>query len=167
MILATIRRVPNAFRTLQGRLVLGMSLLVLLIVVESWIGHTTVQRISADVGSGFTTISQTARLSFEHADALSSQVMVADGYLSSAHPEMAVQFRDHGRRAREARTRLRGLPAVGERQHRGIELHRQPLAHLCRQLGMLFGLCQHLTDAAGQVSRQRKLAAVIRRYGRL
>jgi methyl-accepting chemotaxis protein len=106
---AFIRRLTGTLDTLQGRIVIGAVALIACILVGSWIGQTSVQRLSSHAAARVGELGEGSLLSSQHAGALTQQLLVADDFLAAPDLSLVDEFREQGRRARQLRAALSGL----------------------------------------------------------
>lgn len=159
--------------TLRGRLILSSFVLVGLIAAATWIGYATVEQLTREIGSRFSALSESTRISTEMEDLLLTQMVTAEAYVSTPSPQTAADFEALGRRAHELRRAYRDLPAltaaeltqiaIVEDLHSSIEVE-YALAHALLDIGRER---EALARVEAARPRSQALRTAIRKIGSL
>ncbi|MBA4156075.1 MAG: methyl-accepting chemotaxis protein [Gemmatimonadetes bacterium] len=159
--------------TLRGRLILSSFVLVGLIAAATWIGYATVEHLTREIGSRFSALSESTRISTEMEDLLLTQMVTAEAYIAEPSPRTAAEFEALGRRAHELRQAYRDLPAltaaeltqiaIVEDLHSTIEVE-YSLAHALLDIGREG---EALVQVEAARPRSQALQTAIRKIGSL
>jgi methyl-accepting chemotaxis protein len=104
------RFIRHHLDTLRGRLVIGASFLMALMIAATWIGYATVDTLTDEMAERFSSVGASAEIGANLEALILQQIDVARAYLADPDPILADQFSALGASAHEQRSSYQELP---------------------------------------------------------